>query len=161
VNRTIESALRFVNLTTAGLLAGSLGFGEAALVPGWSRRAALERPAQTPPLDIAGYFNAIGPVALGTAVTLAIGAPQPQRPGAAHPRLGISRRTGGRARRDDHGHGADQQGARSAARVGLPSEKSQSMVKNWTPRARRAHDAGHRRVRLRRRRVEHGPSPAK
>ena len=28
---TIESALRFINLTTAGLLAGSLGFGDVAL----------------------------------------------------------------------------------------------------------------------------------
>ncbi len=72
VNRTIESALRFVNLTAAGLLAGSLGFGKAALVPGWTD----ELPRQDgEPTRVAGYFNAIGPVALGTAVTLAIGAP--------------------------------------------------------------------------------------
>jgi hypothetical protein len=73
VNRTIESALRFINLTASGLLAGSLGFGEAALVPGWKE----ELPSSTPPLDpvkTAGYFDAIGPVALGTAVTLAIAA---------------------------------------------------------------------------------------
>ena len=31
MNRTVESALRFVSLTTSGLLAGSLGFGGAAL----------------------------------------------------------------------------------------------------------------------------------
>jgi len=75
VNRTIESVLRFVNLTTAGLLAGSLGFGEAALVPGWKE----ERPRHRGPLDpvkTAPYFNAIGPVALGTAVTLAIASPR-------------------------------------------------------------------------------------
>lgn len=75
MNRSLESLLRFVNLTTSGLLAGSLGFGDAALVPGWqeelprhhSMREALER------LKNLNYFNAIGPVALGTAVTLAVG----------------------------------------------------------------------------------------
>lgn len=72
VNRTIESALRFVNLTAAGLLAGSLGFGKAALVPGWTDELPRHDGEQT---RVAGYFNAIGPVALGTAVTLAIGAP--------------------------------------------------------------------------------------
>ena len=71
VNRTIESVLRFVNLTTAGLLAGSLGFGEAALVPGWKDE--LPREKGLDPLKISSYFNAIGPLALGTAVTLAIG----------------------------------------------------------------------------------------
>ena len=35
MNHTLESLIRFVNLTTSGLLAGSLGFGEQALVPGW------------------------------------------------------------------------------------------------------------------------------
>jgi uncharacterized membrane protein len=69
MNRTIESLLRFVNLTTSGLLAGSLGFGEAALVPGWQHELShedLNEAMQTP------YFNAIGPVALGSAITLAI-----------------------------------------------------------------------------------------
>ena len=71
MNRSIESALRFVNLTATGLLAGSLGFGEAALVPGWQKELPREAPS---PIDsrILGYFNAIGPVALGTAITLAI-----------------------------------------------------------------------------------------
>ena len=72
VNRTIESALRFVNLTSAGLLAGSLGFGKAALVPGWKEELPREDES---PLKIADWFDAIGPVALGTAVTLAIAAP--------------------------------------------------------------------------------------
>lgn len=75
MNRNLESLLRFVNLTTSGLLAGSLGFGEAALVPGWqeelpradSWRERIEH------LREINYFNAIGPVALGTAVTLAVG----------------------------------------------------------------------------------------
>lgn len=73
MNRTIESALRFVNLTAAGLLAGSLGFGEAALVPGWTDELPRE---DGKPSRVANYFNAIGPVALGTAVTLAIAAPR-------------------------------------------------------------------------------------
>jgi negative regulator of sigma E activity len=73
MNRTIESVLRFVNLTASGLLAGSLGFGEAALVPGWQRE--LPRGETRPrfePLKNLPYFNAIGPVALGSAVTLAV-----------------------------------------------------------------------------------------
>jgi Domain of unknown function (DUF1772) len=74
VNRTIESALRFLNLTSAGLLAGSLGFGKAALVPGWKDE--LPRDTDGDPLKVAAWFDAIGPVALGTAVTLAIAAPR-------------------------------------------------------------------------------------
>lgn len=73
VNRSIESALRFVNLTTAGLLAGSLGFGEAALVPGWKNELPRENSRLA---KFAGWFDAIGPVALGTAVTLAVAAPR-------------------------------------------------------------------------------------
>jgi hypothetical protein len=72
VNRTIESALRFVNLTSAGLLAGSLGFGEAALVPGWIDELPRDETRPFDPLRTANWFDAIGPVALGTAVTLAI-----------------------------------------------------------------------------------------
>jgi amino acid transporter len=71
VNRTLESLLRFVNLTTSGLLAGSLGFGEAALVPGWQEELPEEDRRFNTALLM--YFNAIGPVALGTAVTLAVG----------------------------------------------------------------------------------------
>ena len=74
MTRTIESLLRFVNLTTAGLLAGSLGFGDAALMPGWQLELPLRKDRRRK-TDIAvqNYFNAIGPVALGTAVTLAVG----------------------------------------------------------------------------------------
>lgn len=72
MNRSIEAALRFVNLTASGLLAGSLGFGEAALVPGWQDELPRELPRSMSELREGGYFNAIGPVALGTAVTLAI-----------------------------------------------------------------------------------------
>lgn len=71
MNRSLESMLRFVNLTTSGLLAGFLGFGQAALVPGWQdelpREAKPGRPGSTT------YFNAIGPVALASAVTIAVG----------------------------------------------------------------------------------------
>jgi hypothetical protein len=68
---SLESALRLVNLTTSGLLAGSLGFGEAALMPGWEE----ERPREVAPPtvdDFAKYFNAIGPIALATSMTLAL-----------------------------------------------------------------------------------------
>ena len=76
MNRSIESILRFVNLTTSGLLAGSLGFGEKALVPGWrnelpSHRDRLHHSIEA--LRNFDYFDAIGPLALGTAVTLAVG----------------------------------------------------------------------------------------
>jgi uncharacterized membrane protein len=73
VNRNIESLIRFVNLTSSGLLAGSLGFGEVALVPGWQNEVAREN-SRADALKTAAYFNAIGPVALGTAVTLAVAA---------------------------------------------------------------------------------------
>ncbi len=132
VNRTIESALRFVNLTTAGLLAGSLGFGQAALVPGWVEELPSKDSPTPAPLDIAGYFNAIGPVALGTAVTLAIAAPN----------------GGGPARRILDAASAVGLAGVLAATVMVtvpinkeleaqpatdyPSEKSQSMVKNWS-----------------------------
>jgi hypothetical protein len=72
VNRSVESALRFVNLTASGLLAGSLGFGDAALVPGWQNELPRETPKPLDTLKSNGYYNAIGPVALGTAITLAI-----------------------------------------------------------------------------------------
>lgn len=80
MNRTIESALRFVNLTSAGLLAGSLGFGEAALVPGWTEELPVRdgRSADAP--RITRWFDAIGPLALGSAVTLAIAAPRGASP---------------------------------------------------------------------------------
>ena len=76
MNRSIESVLRFVNLTTAGLLAGSLGFGEKALVPGWREELPAPRDRYNPieALRNIDYFNAIGPLALGTAVTLAVSA---------------------------------------------------------------------------------------
>lgn len=76
MNRTIESALRFLNLTSAGLLAGSLGFGDAALVPGWKEELPQTHLRPLDPVKTASYFNAIGPVALGTAVTLAVASPR-------------------------------------------------------------------------------------
>jgi hypothetical protein len=75
LNRTLESILRFLNLTSAGLLAGSLGFGQSALVPGWKEEVPRTTPRRLDPVKTASYFNAIGPVALGTAVTLAVAAP--------------------------------------------------------------------------------------
>jgi len=77
LNRSIESVLRFVNLTASGLLAGSLGFGEKALVPGWRNELPAHRdrlPRTIEALRNIDYFDAIGPLALGTAVTLAVAA---------------------------------------------------------------------------------------
>lgn len=73
MTRSIESILRFVNLTTSGLLAGSLGFGEAALMPGWQSELPTSDERRATELQVSSYFNAIGPVALGTAITLAVG----------------------------------------------------------------------------------------
>lgn len=74
MNSGLESTLRLVNLTSSGLLAGSLGFGGSVLVPGWEgersqRRAFFRQQAK----EWATYFNAIGPVALATSAVLAIG----------------------------------------------------------------------------------------
>lgn len=73
MNHSLESVVRFVNLTASGLLAGSLGFGRTPLVPGWEQElpAGAEGKRQKP---ASGYFNAIGPIALATSVTLVVGA---------------------------------------------------------------------------------------
>lgn len=74
MNRSIESVLRFVNLTTSGLLAGSLGFGESALTPGWEQERSRHTAGPSSEKDPFGqYFNAIGPVALVTALALVVG----------------------------------------------------------------------------------------
>ncbi|HVT44437.1 MAG TPA: DUF1772 domain-containing protein [Thermoanaerobaculia bacterium] len=79
MNRTVESLLRFVNLATSGLLAGSLGFGRTALVPGWE----AERPRRSESAaghdEAASYYNAIGPIALVSAMTLAVGSKRQSR----------------------------------------------------------------------------------
>jgi hypothetical protein len=73
MNRTVESLLRFVNLTSSGLLAGSLGFGQSPLVPGWQQELPRKTmAARFQPVKSIPYYNAIGPVALGSAVTLAV-----------------------------------------------------------------------------------------
>lgn len=132
MNRTVESALRFINLTTAGLLAGSLGFGNAALVPGWTDELPLQDGRPPDPVKTAGFFNAIGPVALGTAVTLAIGA---SRHGSATRRILDSASAVGLA------------GVLAATIMvtvpinkeleaqpptDYPSDRSQSLAKNWS-----------------------------
>lgn len=69
MNHSIESMLRFLHVTASGLLAGSLGFGDVPLVPGsekeLSRNEVSDRSRR--------YYNAIGPIALATSMTLAIG----------------------------------------------------------------------------------------
>lgn len=71
MNRSIESALRFVHLTSSGLLAGSLAFGGSALFPGWEEELPAERKFEAERTLKA--FNAIGPTALASAVTLLVG----------------------------------------------------------------------------------------
>ncbi|MEO8216973.1 MAG: DUF1772 domain-containing protein [Acidobacteriota bacterium] len=73
MNRSIETVIRFVNLTASGLLAGSLGFGESALTPGWEAERPQHHQWNAMPASAAKYFNSIGPVALATSMTLAIG----------------------------------------------------------------------------------------
>lgn len=73
MNRSIETVLRFVNLTTSGLLAGSLGFGESALTPGWEQERLRQSADEIEKDPFAQYFNAIGPVALVTALALVVG----------------------------------------------------------------------------------------
>src|SRR3989442_14458795 len=75
MNRSIESILRFVNVTTSGLLAGFLGFCEAALMPGGGYELPSRSDRRAADLAIKRYFNAIGPVALGTAGALPPGSP--------------------------------------------------------------------------------------
>lgn len=130
MNRSVESILRFVNLTASGLLAGSLGFGEAALVPGWQEELPRD---DMRPLDRlkTNYFNAIGPVALGTAVTLAV----------------ASRGTGPTQRILDSASAIGLAGVLAATimvtvpinkeldqqpATDYPSDRSQSLVKNWS-----------------------------
>ena len=60
MNRSLESVIRFVNLTASGLLAGSLGFGEAALVPGWQEELPHGHMRTLDALREINYFNAIG-----------------------------------------------------------------------------------------------------
>jgi hypothetical protein len=132
VNRTIESALRFINLTAAGLLAGSLGFGDVALVPGWKEELPAKDGRPLDPVKTASYFDAIGPLALGTAVTLAIGG---SRNGSVTRRLLDSASAVGLA------------GVLAATimvtvpinkeleaqpATDYPSDRSQSLVKNWS-----------------------------
>ncbi len=70
MNRAVESILRFVHLTSSGLLAGSLGFGGSALFPGWEEELPADRKR-----DVARSlkaFNAIGPAALASSVALMV-----------------------------------------------------------------------------------------
>ena len=130
MNRTIESVLRFVNLTTAGLLAGSLGFGEIPLMPGWKDELPRED-GRLDPVKSAPYFNAIGPVALGTAVTLAIASPR----GATVKRLLDSASAvalAGVLATTIMGTVPINKELEAQAAVDYPSDKSQTLVKNWT-----------------------------
>lgn len=74
MNSGIESALRLVNVTSSGLLAGSLGFSGSVLMPGAGDERPQQRPLTTRQVrEWTGYFNAIGPLALATSAVLALG----------------------------------------------------------------------------------------
>ena len=74
MNRSLETVVRLINLTSSGLLAGSLGFGNSALIPGWEEELPRYGRRQYDPVRHTKYLNAIGPTALATSLTLAIGA---------------------------------------------------------------------------------------
>lgn len=130
VNRSIESTLRMINLTTAGLLAGSLGFGDAALVPGWKEE--LPRDDGTRPAKLAGWFDAIGPVALGSAVTLAIAAPRGDGPARrildAAAAIGLA----GVLAATVMVTVPINKELEAQPATDYPSDRSQSLVKNWS-----------------------------
>ena len=71
MNNTVESTLRFIHLTSSGLLAGSLGFGGSALIPGWEHELPDARSAAA--LRTQKAFNAIGPTAMVTSIALLVG----------------------------------------------------------------------------------------
>ncbi len=130
MNRTIESALRFVNLTSPDCWPVPSALAGAALVPGWKDELPREDAGTLDPLKTAVWFDAIGPVALGTAVTLAIAAPR-----------------GVPARILDSASALALAGAAAATimvtvpinkeleaqpATDYPSDRSQSLVKNWS-----------------------------
>ena len=130
MNRTLESTLRFVNLTTSGLLAGSLGFGEAALVPGWEDELPHDAGNPIDTMRDANYFNAIGPVALATAVTLVVASRDVspvKRILDAATAIGLA---GVLAATVMVTVPINQQ-LESAAPTDYPSDRSQSLAKNW------------------------------
>jgi len=78
MNKSLESVVRFVNLASSGLVAGSLGFGNSPLIPGWKDEIPADRKAFPEPVRNVRYVDAIGPIAVATSVILAV-APR-QRP---------------------------------------------------------------------------------
>lgn len=74
MNRSLETVVRLINLTSSGLLAGSLGFGNSALIPGWEEELPRYGRRHYDPVRHTNYLNAIGPTALATSLTLALGA---------------------------------------------------------------------------------------
>lgn len=129
MNRSIESAFRFVHLTSSGLLAGSLGFGGSALIPGWEEELPMER--RTEAARTLKAFNAIGPTALATSLALLV----------------ASRRGGGLRKALDAGAAASLAGVLGATFLGTvpinrkiyegqpvdyPSDSSLSQAKSWS-----------------------------
>jgi uncharacterized membrane protein len=129
VNRAIESVLRFINLTSAGLLAGSLGFGDAALVPGWKEELPRD---DGPAAKLANWFDAIGPVALGTSITLAVAAPRADGPAQRALDAASALALAGVLASTIMVTVPINKELEAQPASDYPSDRSQSLVKNWS-----------------------------
>jgi len=72
MKNSIESVLRFVNLASSGLVAGSLSFGSSPLVPGWEYEKLPSPRRFEEPVRHARYIDSIGPIAIASSVLLAV-----------------------------------------------------------------------------------------
>ena len=129
MNRAIESVLRFINLTSAGLLAGSLGFGDAALVPGWKEELPRD---DGPTAKLANWFDAIGPVALGTSITLAVAAPRADGPAQRALDAASALALAGVLASTIMVTVPINKELEAQPASDYPSDRSQSLVKNWS-----------------------------
>lgn len=79
MNAGLESALRLLNVTSSGLLAGSLGFSGPVLMPGGEDERSQQlsfserRQVRNQVPEWAAYLHAIGPLALASSALLALG----------------------------------------------------------------------------------------
>lgn len=131
MNPHIESLIRFVNLATSGLLAGSLGFGESALTPGWENERALPPETKPRPTEADKYFNAIGPIALATSMTLVVGA---GKQGTSRRILDVLSAVGlaGVVATTLWGTVPINQELALQAPLDYPSQTNQSLARNWS-----------------------------
>ena len=118
----------------------------AALVPGWQHELPQRRPSRPRDRgaeDATNYFNAIGPVALGTRGDARRRLAR-READEARARRRVGHQPGRRARGDDHGDGADQQGAGRAGADRLSERPLAIAGEELVARARGPHDARRR-----------------